>query len=146
VLVGVGADDLDLERRDRHARRDRPPSLSRRRDGVYAVGDHAAAQPQIVGRDRVGDAVTGVVHRPIACARVAQRLLDGIDAHVHGAGLARQLARDRRLADAGQAAKDDQHRGAQWCIAGLAHVPAKWTPVRRQEHAPIKESTCSLPA
>jgi len=28
--------------------------------------------------------------------------------------------------------------------AALAHVPAKWTPVRRQEHAPIKESrACS---
>jgi hypothetical protein len=25
-------------------------------------------------------------------------------------------------------------------IAGLAHVPAKWTPVRRQEHAPNKDS------
>ena len=25
-------------------------------------------------------------------------------------------------------------------IAGLAHVPAKWTPVRRQEHAPNEES------
>src|SRR5689334_21346660 len=30
--------------------------------------------------------------------------------------------------------------GAAKSSRPLAHVPAKWTPVRRQEHAPIKES------
>ena len=35
--------------------------------------------------------------------------------------------------------------GGVWCVsqtrrATLAHVPAKWDPVRRQEHAPINDS------
>jgi hypothetical protein len=33
-----------------------------------------------------------------------------------------------------------------WRDRPLAHVPAKWAPVRRQEHAPTHESAADEPA
>jgi hypothetical protein len=118
MLAGVRADDLDLHGRDRRGGRNGAPGGARGGDRVDAVGDHGAAEPQIVGRDRLGDPVAGLIHRAAVRTGVAQRLLDRIDAQVHGADLASERPRERRLADARRAAEDDQHRGAPPCIAG----------------------------
>jgi hypothetical protein len=116
MLVGIRADDL--HGRDRHGGRNGAPGGARDGERVDAVGDHGAAEPQIVGRDRIGDPIAGVIHRAAVRTGVTQRLLDRIDAQVHGADLASERARERGLADARRAAEDDQHRGAPPCITG----------------------------
>ena len=64
-----------------------------------------STQPQVVFGHRVADGIALPFDREAA---IAQRLLDRIDAQGDTARGARQLARDRRLADGGKTVDENQ--------------------------------------
>ena len=106
VDLRVRADDFDVDRLYACAFCYVAPSVARDLQGVDRVCDDRAAEAQVVFGEGVGDAVAFLNHGK---AGVAQSLFDRVDAEVHCAGLAREFARNGRLAGSGQPAQDDEH-------------------------------------
>jgi hypothetical protein len=125
VVVGIRADDLDLERWYSSTARDRQPRIPRFGPRIHGVGHDRVADAQVVSGDRVPYEIAGVVDWQ---ARMRRRLtngvLDRIDTDVDGWECPCQFDGDGRLADAGKARQHNQygvggtvtavwHRGAQ---------------------------------
>jgi 2-methylisocitrate lyase-like PEP mutase family enzyme len=90
----------------------------------------------------------GKIHAAVDSRRSADTLVIARTDAVAVEGFERAVERATRYAEAGAdmlfveapKARDDLAR----IVTTLAHVPAKWTPVRRQEHAPLNDSrACS---
>ena len=64
-------------------------------DGIAGVGDDAEAEPEVVGGDAVRESVSLTLY--VDRAEIAQRLLDGIDAHVRRADVAGKQLAERRF-------------------------------------------------
>jgi len=107
VLVRIGADDFDVQRGHTGAFLHGTPCAACERPWIHAVGDDGPPCAKVIFRHGVGDIVS-LTFDAIACP--AQLLLDRVDPEVHRSDRPRELARDRRLADARQPTEDDQHR------------------------------------
>ena len=76
---------------------------------VHAAGDDIAIEAEVFFGEAVGHQVAfGALKRH---ARIAQRLLDCVDAQVRGLAGACEVLRQRRLSGAGQSCEDVQHFG-----------------------------------
>ena len=108
MLAAIRAHDLDLHCDRAGCGSGSSPRVSRQRNRVDAVGDHVPAEPQVVDGHRIAHAIAGVVQRNRTDTRRPDCLVDGVDADVDGAKRTSQRARDRRFADARQAAENDE--------------------------------------
>src|SRR5579864_1953984 len=89
VLNLIRAHDFDFQNFRPHTASYFTPSLARDSNWIDTIRDDGAACAKIFLRDGVRGTVAGVVHRSGELAGVPQRLLNGVDAHVYGADLAR---------------------------------------------------------
>src|SRR5262245_365496 len=102
---------------------------------VDGIGNHRAAESQVVGGYGVGDAVSAIVD---AHAGAPDLVLDRIDAHVHRVDAPGELAGDSCLARRGKTAEDDEHRH----ILSYSESPPEGSDLCRPRPRPAPISTC----
>ena len=106
MLVLIGAHDLDFQHRNAGLFSNGTPRITGERPRVHAVSNHRVSNAQIVDGHGMGHSVALTFY----CQSFSsQGLLDRVYAQVEGAQHTCQLSRNRRLADAREAAEDDQH-------------------------------------
>lgn len=88
MLLGVRANDLDVDMRRARDGCDLLPLASCQIDGVAGICHHTIAKAQVIESEPVRQSVAFALH--VERAQVAQSLLDGIDSKMHCAKVASQ--------------------------------------------------------
>jgi hypothetical protein len=108
VLVGIGANDLHRNYRGAGLRGDSAPSFARHRQWIHGISRNDVTEAEVIGGNRVGDAVTCLAD--ILAARASPELvLDRVDAHKNRPKPFGHLPRQRALSATGQPPEHDQH-------------------------------------
>jgi hypothetical protein len=107
MLGHVGTSNVDVEDSDARPISDVAPGVSRNRNRIDAICNDGEPEREIVFRQRVCDAITGIIHRLDSRLRIAQGLLNRVDPQVHGIDFTRELAGDTRFPYAWNPANND---------------------------------------
>src|ERR1700712_5089473 len=85
VFSFVGADHLNVQKRDPGARGYFAPRFSAFDDRVHTVNDDRAAQLKITQSQLIGDEVSTAPHFPGNRTRISDGLFNGVDPQIYGA-------------------------------------------------------------
>ena len=101
MLFAVEAPNLHLYEGDSHGIRYRDPGIPSQLNRIDRIRHYGSTNSEIVLRDRVGNAIPGIINWLAQKSRISERLFHRVDAHMHGADLTGQFLGNGCLASSG---------------------------------------------
>jgi hypothetical protein len=116
MYITIGTDDLHLNSAHARPMRYVHPSIAGELKWIDRIRNHRPAKPKVVFGDSVTNAVSGIVDRLAAHARVSYCLFNGIDSQIESTQPAGKFCRDCGFSAAGESSKNNQHGSTQAII------------------------------